>query len=123
MILRPPISTRTATLVPDTTLFRSTPDEGRDEPAAHDHLQRRDVRRAQARRLARLLEMALADVGEALGLARLGAVTGDGRSEEHTSELQSLMRSSYAVFCLKNKINIISTSYPHSLLYSHTTLL
>src|SRR3546814_6566394 len=34
-----------------------------------------------------------------------------GRSEEHTSELQSLMRTSYSVFCLKNKLNLISTNY------------
>src|SRR3546814_2831981 len=33
------------------------------------------------------------------------------RSEEHTSELQSLMRTSYAVFCLKNKQNIYNTTY------------
>src|SRR3546814_3385252 len=49
---------------------------------------------------------------------RLPAVRGEyigARSEEHTSELQSLMRISYAVFCLKNKINIT-----HRVEYTHT---
>src|SRR3546814_18384063 len=77
MIRRPPRSTRTYTLFPYTTLFRSVElvDERRDGGDGAD--------RARRRRL---------DVGD---LAR--------RSEEHTSELQSLMRISYAVFCLKKK--------------------
>src|SRR3546814_1337096 len=83
MIRRPPRSTRTDTLFPYTTLFRSGqihdrhPAQGevghrRQQPAMHD----------------------------------AGAVAVHGgllRSEEHTSELQSLMRISYAVFCLKKK--------------------
>src|SRR3546814_10628417 len=72
MIRRPPRSTRTDTLFPYTTLFRSTrPCRGRTGPG------RQRVRHAAA------------------------------RSEEHTSELQSLMRISYAVFCLKKKTNHI----------------
>src|SRR3546814_7205724 len=48
-----------------------------------------------------------AEIGD-LGAARRGAAFGRGtRSEEHTSELQSLMRISYAVFCLKKKINVL----------------
>src|SRR3546814_8110543 len=43
--------------------------------------------------------------------ARAGVIAGGGRSEEHTSELQSLMRISYAVFCLKKKNTIDYTSY------------
>src|SRR3546814_7159700 len=86
MIRRPPISTRTDTLFPYTTLFRS--------PApASPHRDNR-VRRPPANH------------------ARAGSAAPDSppavppdRSEEHTSELQSLMRISYAVFCLKNKIN------------------
>src|SRR3546814_4233303 len=74
MIRRPPRSTRTDTLFPYTTLFRSTVD-----PDAAD---------AQA---AAYFERVAAEFGD---------VT---RSEEHTSELQSLMRISYAVFCLKKK--------------------
>src|SRR3546814_2633865 len=43
------------------------------------------------------------NVDRRAGLLRLGTAEGEGRSEEHTSELQSLMRISYAVFCLKKK--------------------
>src|SRR3546814_9038863 len=107
MIRRPPRSTRTDTLFPYTTLFRSAVDAEGDhvagphaveigqcpldvlgvhvapadddhvlDPPAHDHL-------------------AVDHVGEVAGA--------EPRSEEHTSELQSLMRISYAVFCLKKK--------------------
>src|SRR3546814_5352126 len=82
MIRRPPRSTRTDTLFPYTTLFRSGARgraAGRDPVAAEGAVQRR-------RRL------------------RLDRRTQGARSEEHTSELQSLMRISYAVFCLKKKI-------------------
>src|SRR3546814_5164025 len=85
MIRRPPRSTRTDTLFPYTTLFRSVADaddRDADFPVAHagSSWGRKgvDEREAEARA---------------------------GRSEEHTSELQSLMRSSYAVFCLKKKKN------------------
>src|SRR3546814_3224735 len=96
MIRRPPRSTRTDTLFPYTTLFRSQPGL---EP-------RIDFRRNAAHRAQ------FADIGHlAVGgqIARLqraiDAVLGalPARSEEHTSELQSLMRISYAVFCLKKK--------------------
>src|SRR3546814_5127227 len=76
MIRRPPRSTRTDTLFPYTTLFRSSSATSRAPGASPRHfppsakLRRRSARRAS-------------------------------RSEEHTSELQSLMRISYAVFCLK----------------------
>src|SRR3546814_7101598 len=85
MIRRPPRSTLTDTLFPYTTLFLSTQP---DFTLAHDL------------NGARLLEIGVLD-----------ARSGDDdrrrvldRSEEHTSELQSLMRISYAVFCLKKKI-------------------
>src|SRR3546814_2160473 len=76
MIRRPPRSTRTDTLFPYTTLFRSgqPPEQERPHDSGHEH---REGNRAGKRR------------------AR--------RSDEHTSELQSLMRISYAVFCLKKK--------------------
>src|SRR3546814_1163323 len=100
MIRRPPRSTRTDTLVPYTPLFRSA--DGR--PAVLDDLL--DVRVADRRLPGRLLEIARRR-GEPRGgrpVARsLRPVTGHARSEEHTSELQSLMRISYAVFCLKQK--------------------
>src|SRR3546814_4480070 len=87
MIRRPPRSTRTDTLVPDTTLFRS----------ARAGLQRdHDV------------EALLREI-YVMCLGSLHALFGDRphgvRSEEHTSELQSLMRISYAVFCLKKNRN------------------
>src|SRR3546814_13943700 len=78
MIRRPPRSTRTDTLFPYTTLFRS-PDR---------HFWRNPGAPVQ-----KLRE----------GLAAHAQHVGGGRSEEHTSELQSLMRISYAVFCLKKK--------------------
>src|SRR3546814_5121938 len=83
MIRRPPISTRTDTLFPYTTLFRSV--DGSPSPAC----------------------------GRGVGVRACQSAAHPGdqkpnphpalRSEEHTSELQSLMRISYAVFCLKKK--------------------
>src|SRR3546814_3804095 len=98
MIRRPPRSTRTDTLFPYTTLFRSL------RPAGGDPAQRRlpDLRRAvrplRAQRRAGARPPGAGQRGPA-GHPRAA------RSEEHTSELQSLMRISYAVFCLKTKNN------------------
>src|SRR3546814_9564725 len=102
MIRRPPRSTRTDTLFPYTTLFRS----GFREPV-------RQLLIAMAlRAVADEIEvplMHLVQVGEAALGKGTQQVEGRGRlvvalrSEEHTSELQSLMRISYAVFCLKKK--------------------
>src|SRR3546814_6603084 len=88
MIRRPPRSTRTDTLFPYTTLFRS-----------HDRGMAVAVRRHPPRR------DRIDDPRAIGGMQRgaLGADDGGDRSEEHTSELQSLMRISYAVFCLKKK--------------------
>src|SRR3546814_6756375 len=82
---RPPRSTRTDTLFPYTTLFRSP-----DLP---------DIRMARSTRSARRRAGAIEGSARMMGLVVLCGV----RSEEHTSELQSLMRISYAVFCLKKK--------------------
>src|SRR3546814_18569310 len=97
MIRRPPRSTRTDTLFPYTTLFRSR------------HAAPGSARKSRSR---------IARIGDADGRARLAVRCrcrsrgragppsdrlGRRRSEEHTSELQSLMRISYAVFCLKKK--------------------
>src|SRR3546814_5544658 len=92
MIRRPPRSTRTDTLFPYTTLFRSDAvvDEHRIALAARAEAETRSVHLQPDG----LRELAVA-VGEHRHLAF--------RSEEHTSELQSLMRISYAVFCLKKK--------------------
>src|SRR3546814_3727796 len=99
MIRRPPRSTRTDTLFPYTTLFRSRPGSSRDgiaDPDAQQHRRARrlwPVDRRRARDPGRGGEMEHVLIVEARFY----------RSEEHTSELQSLMRISYAVFCLKKK--------------------
>src|SRR3546814_13759911 len=87
MIRRPPRSTRTDTLLPYTTLFRSLP--GTTTQAWHLHADGR-LDPAASTEPAAALEYAY-DPAQPV------------RSEEHTSELQSLMRISYAVFCLKKK--------------------
>src|SRR3546814_7166323 len=87
MIRRPPRSTRTDTLFPYTTLFRSR--------------RRGAVRRAGDRRLVGGCDRRAGRAHLWRGLRPLRR-----RSEEHTSELQSLMRISYAVFCLKKKKTI-----------------
>src|SRR3546814_8109957 len=84
MIPRPPRSTRTDTLFPYTTLVRSS-GNATAMPVA-----------IAAPRGGKANNGASAAVGHDQACCR-------GRSEEHTSELQSLMRISYAVFCLKNK--------------------
>src|SRR3546814_12786157 len=88
MSRRPPRSTRTDTLFPDTTLFRSV---GEVEVRGAVGKIGGDMRAAveQDTQMRTPAHMRLTAVG--------------GRSEEHTSELQSLMRNSYAVFCLKKK--------------------
>src|SRR3546814_3765319 len=68
--------------------------------------------------------LSLAQGRHAGGRRRGGGDAGAGRSEEHTSELQSLMRISYAVFCLKKKNEPLSTAHLHALsvkLMSSTT--
>src|SRR3546814_2204779 len=97
MIRRPPRSTRTDTLFPYTTLFRSISyDEWLLLTCLADA--GRDARRAFN---ARLREMIGASMRCRLWNAAVRLAI--ARSEEHTSELQSLMRISYAVFCLKKK--------------------
>src|SRR3546814_3710918 len=90
MTRRPPRSTRTDTLFPYTTLFRSARGGSRRCRKAR----RGGARKARSR--------AREDRWTGGGARRLAAVR-RARSEEHTSELQSLMRISYAVFCLKKK--------------------
>src|SRR3546814_1415923 len=96
MIRRPPRSTRTDTLFPYTTLFRSLAGAGSGVAQVAERLYLTQV--ADRARLA-FANGILSAAGSA------GSVAGPtiGRSEEHTSELQSLMRISYAVFCLKKK--------------------
>src|SRR3546814_1523541 len=134
MIRRPPRSTRTDTLFPYTTLFRSG---DLAEPVTREragHLQAGNtgkrcldgkgdlllhVDRSEGRHEAVDLDLAVGDIRDRVdrqqgdlpgseqddeeGDERNGPSLSDRRSEEHTSELQSLMRISYAVFCLKKK--------------------
>src|SRR3546814_1640411 len=91
MVRRPPRSTRTDTLFPYTTLFRSV--------------------RARGKVILCTVKGDVHDIGKNIVGVVLGCNNyevidlGVMRSEEHTSELQSLMRISYAVFCLKKKKN------------------
>src|SRR3546814_6080840 len=100
MIRRPPRATRTDTLFPYTTLFRSVAHAVVHDP--QEHLDHADHGAEQAQQgtcrgdRAQRAEVAL----HAEGLVVADVLD---RSEEHTSELQSLMRISYAVFCLKKK--------------------
>src|SRR3546814_18349128 len=103
MIRRPPRSTRTDTLFPYTTLFRS-PDHAQNFAALH--LQRQIV----MHHLRTEAVLQRTDANDWIGPGAIRAhqsismknnAARASRSEEHTSELQSLMRISYAVFCLK----------------------
>src|SRR3546814_3760197 len=96
MIRRPPRSTRTDTLFPYTTLFRSDPCPGPPKLRA-----------------SRPCESRIPNPK-----SRPHATHPRTRSEEHTSELQSLMRISYAVFCLKKKIQKITIKYKIPLSYN-----
>src|SRR3546814_1294864 len=101
MIRRPPRSTRTDTLFPYTTLFRSflgtAPAEPHQRPARPVEDRGRQAGAVGGDRRSRLAHRPLPGVHRGPGAEQRP------RSEEHTSELQSLMRISYAVFCLKKK--------------------
>src|SRR3546814_9187840 len=112
MIRRPPRSTRTDTLFPYTTRFRSGGNallrEHESDRSALRLLADRQVVDHHAIGLLagsdRLQHAAVAAGSHRfIGLELLVIVPAEARSEEHTSELQSLMRISYAVFCLKKK--------------------
>src|SRR3546814_1437391 len=104
MLRRPPRSTRTDTLFPYTTLFRS------------DVLCNREIK------FRHFLDAARELGADAIATGHYARVDSDGRhwrllrarSEEHTSELQSLMRISYAVFCLKKKKTQITNIAAHT---------
>src|SRR3546814_5163976 len=109
MIRRPPRSTRTDTLFPYTTLFRSCAFNAEPSPPPARRHRRRGNEPDQS--------------SAGLDRAREGrdipAERKQQRSEEHTSELQSLMRISYAVFCLKKKK--VHTYVPQSTIYNIRT--
>src|SRR3546814_11096935 len=98
MIRRPPRTTRTDTLFPYTTLFRSAvpADQVVILPNNKNIIPVAEQVDAQTSRSVRVVPTR--GIAEAFA-----ALMGYDRSEEHTSELQSLMRTSYAVFCLKKK--------------------
>src|SRR3546814_7076688 len=103
MIRRPPRSTRTDTLFPYTTLFRSYARLPRIE-LMRINQRRADHGRSGERTMTRT-RLLLTVTALAGGLVLASPEAWAHRSEEHTSELQSLMRISYAVFCLKKKKN------------------
>src|SRR3546814_7273530 len=113
MIRRPPRSTRTDTLFPYTTLFRARIEQAdalERGPAGKDgrvvegrHAGRDDGRIVRVPRIT--------EAGSVLLIEN--EVAENERSEEHTSELQSLMRTSYAVFCLQKKQNKHQQHAPH----------
>src|SRR3546814_2057011 len=92
MIRRPPRSTRTDTLFPYTTLFRSVEAVGSNEYASSTSVGKIELVDSTREGKSRCSREDSVERDE-----------GDYRSEEHTYELQSLMRISYAVFCLKKK--------------------
>src|SRR3546814_7384230 len=109
MIRRPPRTTRTDTLFPYTTLFLSSP--GRASRPPRRRAPPRPTPAAPRRQALHKIASFTLPVVSLLALrSRPGSwgsaqrAQGGFRSEEHTSELQSLMRISYAVFCLKKKI-------------------
>src|SRR3546814_7336621 len=104
MIRRPPRSTRTDTLFPYTTLFRS--------------IHRRRTQDGPARRHGGKMIDSLHQNELKLFVDSVRRY----KSEEHTSELQSLMRISYAVFCLKKKKNInLNIKTLHNICYKIDT--
>src|SRR3546814_3879675 len=102
MIRRPPRSTRTDTLFPYTTLFRSC--RGPSPPRFHLSNAMRPDREKSRSRQAKMYRYPCRP---------------SARSEEHTSELQSLMRISYAVFCLKKKKTEYNTTAQLTTLQKH----
>src|SRR3546814_1054958 len=122
MLLRPPRSTRTDTLFPYTTRFRSGDIEGVW------------IDPVMAQLMMTFVMIVVPSFLEARGIVLPGLLkdvvmrrrrNGDERSEEHTSELQSLMRISYAVFCLKKKqshliIRFNQASTPNTSIIQHT---
>src|SRR3546814_2683286 len=122
MIRRPPRSTRTDTLFPYTTLFRSQ-HQARDLQAGGAAADRRSHPVVPA---AGALQEAAPQEGEAWRerAQHMSRFLPDDacvhRSEEHTSELQSLMRISYAVFCLKKKKSTPHQCHPNTPSYPNT---
>src|SRR3546814_8261502 len=127
MIRLPPRDTRTDTLFPYTTLFRSqltkrqfrclsrspsppnqqhdTVGLSRNDAAVIDGQNRRGIEHHEIEKITQIVQQAgkSGAVGQGHGAIVVRSLRQDIRSEEHTSEIQSLMRNSYAVLCLKKK--------------------
>src|SRR3546814_5244853 len=117
MLRRPPRSTRTDTLFPYASLFRS------DEPVEqHGELVGGLGGRRQRRQCAQEEQRGAGEAGCGHRMLLGDLSLRRTRSEEHTSELQSLMRISYAVFCLKKQKNI-STERTDDQNYEHQSLI
>src|SRR3546814_1861364 len=101
MIRRPPRSTRTDTLFPYTTLFRSLVSIASDKALPISEDSQAGQRCQASSPITSALD--LPSIAIAASLDDVSSRFSSKRSEEHTSELQSLMRISYAVFCLKKK--------------------
>src|SRR3546814_2519910 len=141
MIRRPPRSTRTDTLFPYTTLFRSAalggkwgvyffwpkdftfvcPTEIVGFDALNGEFADRDAQLVGVSTDSEFVHLAWRQSREDLGKVGFPWLADIKRSEEHTSELQSLMRISYAVFCLKKKRNINNESDKYKYNISHHT--
>src|SRR3546814_9282708 len=120
MILQPPISTRPDTLFPYTTLFRSNilfpgiDPVGRRIAWSGDVLQFIGIPQDQWREVVGVVADTKDGGLDSEPLPVTFLPFAQGRSEEHTSELQSLMRISYAVFCLKKKTHVNTTTIDHN---------
>src|SRR3546814_4750261 len=119
MIGRPPRSTRTDTLFPYTTLFRSAEFVAQEEMGRLTGFwwspddRRIAVQRTDESPVGVVTRAAIGATGTKVFDQRYPAAGTDNRSEEHTSELQSLMRISYAVFCLQKKNSKYPSTSPY----------
>src|SRR3546814_1820855 len=111
MLRRLPISTRTDILFPYTTLFRSVRAGIGDRDIAGARVVLRRPHRHLRTQIGHDAPVVPSQIGVGGAHETVAGVDPDARSEEHTSELQSLMRISYAVFCLKNKKMIDTNTY------------
>src|SRR3546814_8782805 len=121
MIRRPPRSTRTDTLFPYTTLFRSSrPTREIDTFGSKETISKPGAAYFMACRTA-------ASPPQTTSLSKYCErkiwLSNDARSEEHTSELQSLMRISYAVFCLKKQIIMKALKTDRDTQYTHKVII
>src|SRR3546814_6977113 len=123
MIRRTPVSTRTDTRFPSTTLFRSGRPLASELPwlevraAQPGSVHQRPGQRCSAAPRSRAARLVGMPVDSVLTMRDVKEAGVRSRSEEHTSELQSLMRISYAVFCLKKN----KTTYQYHIII-HKTL-